>query len=116
MVDVILITAYAALAIAVVAVLFSVLSSVAKRRAVRVTATGVPVARIAIGVAAMLVITLAASFFFSSTDTIAVSGREYTDNLWLRLTDMFICSAAVIIVFTILAICVGRLLRSGKRY
>lgn len=116
MVDAILITAYAVLAIAVVAVLFSVLSSVAKRRAVRVTATGVPVARIATGVVAALVITLAATYFFSTTDTIAVSGREYTDNLWLRLTDMFISSAVVLIVLTIVAISLGRLLRGGKRY
>lgn len=72
-----------------------------------------PAKRIAWGVVALLVLTLLATFVLASTRPEHVNGREFTDALWLRLSDMLINSSLVLLAVTVICV-VFSVIRSRK--
>ena len=61
---------------------------------------GVPVRRIAWLTAGLLVVTLAVTWLTASTEPLNINGKTYTDIFWLRISDMFIITALVLIIIT----------------
>ena len=63
--------------------------------------------RIALGVALLLVVTLVLTFVFGSSEPLPVNGKVYGDELWLKLTDMFIGTSAVLGLVAVALVAVG---------
>ena len=47
--------------------------------------------------ACLLAVTMLLSYFLASTQPVVSNGRPFTDVLWLRLSDMFICTSILLI-------------------
>lgn len=71
-------------------------------------ACGVPVTAIVMGVLALLVITMLATFVLADTDVMTIGGKPYEDTMWLRLSDMFINTMLVLLVVAVLLMVVRR--------
>ena len=69
---------------------------------------GVPVTAIVMGVLALLVITMLATFVLADTDVMTIGGKPYEDTMWLRLSDMFINTMLVLLVVAVLLMVVRR--------
>ena len=52
-------------------------------------------------------VTLALTFAFGSSEPLPVNGRVYGDELWLKLTDMFIGTSAVLGFVAVSLVAVG---------
>ncbi len=76
---------------------------------------GIPSKRIAWGVAILLVATLAITALLADTTPIVVNGKEYTDALWLRIADMMIWTAGVMIVVAVMVSLPRPLRRRGGK-
>ena len=48
--------------------------------------------------AVLVIVVLAITFATASTLPIPTNGEPFTDKLWLRLTDMFICTSLLLIL------------------
>lgn len=57
----------------------------------------IPAARIAYATVALLCLSLIVTFMLGSTEPVSVNGTDYTDTFWLRATDMFIGTTAVLL-------------------
>ena len=53
------------------------------------------------GVSAMGVLIMMLTFLLGSEEAVMVNGEAYTDSFWLKLTDMFINTAMVLILVAI---------------
>ena len=71
------------------------------------TENGVPAGRITIATWVATAILLALTFAIGSTDPIKVNGKDFSESLWLRLSDMFIISSGVMILIAIAAVVFG---------
>lgn len=72
---------------------------------------GVPTTRITFLTWGTTLILLAVTFALGSTDPIKVNGTEYTDGLWLRMSDMFIYTSGVMIIIAIAVVAAFRRIR-----
>ncbi|MDE5947260.1 MAG: hypothetical protein K2G86_00480 [Prevotella sp.] len=90
-----------------VATAVSVGSTVKTRSYSSMTSTGVPSVRIAVATVVLLVVTLALSFAFGSTEPLPVNGHTFSSSLWLRIADMFIVTSAVLIAVAVAAVAFG---------
>jgi len=70
---------------------------------------GIPVRRIALGVAALLVVLLSVTALTASTAPLVINGKPYTNVFWLRVSDMLIVSSIVLIIIAALAVAAGKL-------
>lgn len=98
---------YVLAGMALVATAVSVGHTIRTRAYSSVTSTGVPVGRIAVCTVSLLVLTLALSFAFGSTEPLSVNGHTFSSAVWLRLADMFIVTSAVLIGVAIAAVAFG---------
>lgn len=98
---------YVLCAVAVAVAVVSMVRGAALHGGSRYETNGVPSGRIALGVALLLVVTLALTFAFGSSEPLPVNGRVYGDELWLKLTDMFIGTSAVLGLVAIALVAVG---------
>ena len=65
---------------------------------------GVPVRRIAWLTAGVLVVTLAVTWLTASTQPLNINGKTYANAFWLRISDMLINTALVLVVIVSIAV------------
>ena len=61
-----------------------------RRRSRESVVNGIPVARIAWGTLALLVVSLVLTFLIGSSSPVTVNGKTFAYVFWLKATDMFI--------------------------
>ena len=97
-VSIVLYTIYVLLGGAIVLTIWSALNSLRLRGRTEAREHGIPARRIALGSAVLLVLTMAVTWLLGSTKPIVVNGETYDNAFWLRTSDMFIGTAAVLLV------------------
>ncbi len=102
-IDIVLYTIYVLLAAAVLLTVWSVVRGFRRSGGVKVQGceNGVPVRRIAWLTAGVLVVTLAVTWLTASTQPLNINGKIYADAFWLRISDMLINTALVLIVIVV---------------
>ena len=105
--DALLCYTYALCTVAVVVAVASMVRGAICRSGSRYETNGVPSGRIAWFVAGLLVATLVATFAFGSAQPLVVNGKVFDDAGWLKLTDMFIGTSAVLGFVAVALVAVG---------
>lgn len=105
--DALLVFTYVLCAMAAAVALVSVVRGVRMRGGSSYGVGGVPSGRIALGVALLLVVTLAVTFALGSSEPLRVNGKVFADALWLKLTDMFIWTSAVLGLVAVAVVAFG---------
>lgn len=95
--DVVLLFVYAVVGIAVVVAVVSAVRG-AKAHARENVVNGIPVARISRGTAMMVPVVLAVTFLLGSASPLVVNGQKFSSVFWLKTTDMFLYTAALLIL------------------
>ena len=105
-IDIVLYTIYVLLAAAVLLTVWSVVRGFRRSGGVKVQGceNGVPVRRIAWLTAGVLVVTLAVTWLTASTQPLNINGKTYADAFWLRISDMLINTALVLVVIVSIAV------------
>jgi len=67
----------------------------------------VPARRIAWGVAALLVLTMAATALLADTTPLSINGRAFTDTFWLRMSDMLINTSGILMLVAVVCVVGG---------
>lgn len=104
MVDLLLWLMYLTLLAAIVVAVASVVRSVRQGRGGALAANGVPAARVAWSVAGLWALTIVLTLALGSDDPLRANGAAYGDAVWLRLTDMFINTALVLVAVAVAAV------------
>lgn len=73
----------------------------------RYETNGVPSGRIVRGVVLLLVVTLVVTYALGSSEPLIVNGKVYAESGWLKLTDMFINTSAVLGVVAVAIVVYG---------
>lgn len=97
-IDIVLLTIYVLLAVAVVLTVWSTVRMHLMHKGDGSSENGVPKGRIAWLTAGVLVVTLVVTWLTASTQPLNINGRIYDDALWLRMSDMLIHTAIVLVV------------------
>ena len=105
--DALLCYTYVLCTVAVVVAVVSMVRGAICRSGSRYETNGVPSGRIAWFVAGLLVATLVATFAFGSAQPLVVNGKVFDDAGWLKLTDMFIGTSAVLGFVAVALVAVG---------
>lgn len=96
-------------------VVWSVVSTQKGQRKSVVTENSIRAARLVYGVAAFTAVVMLLTFAVGSSDTIIINGKPFADSMPLRLADMFVASAMVMIVVAFGAIGFGYMNRRRQR-
>ena len=75
-----------------------------RRRSSESVVNGIPVARIAWGTVAFLVLLLVVTFLLGSAKPLGVNGKTFSDAFWLKATDMFINTSLTLLVVATVAV------------
>lgn len=104
-IDIVLYTIYALLVAAVLLTVWSMVRSfwTCGGTELRGRMNGVPVGRITMLTAGVLLVTLTVTWLTANTQPLNINGKAYTDIFWLRISDMFIRTIIVLLVFVLLA-------------
>ena len=62
---------------------------------------GIPTYRISVAVFGTTLLCLVLSFMFGSSHPMVINGANYTDKFWLKVSDMFVTSSIVLLLFAI---------------
>lgn len=89
---------------AVVIAVYSKISSMRKNHADAIV-NGINGKRITRLVSFGVIVVMALSYLPSPSDDVIVNGKLYDDALWLRLTNMFVVTSILLIVFGVVIIC-----------
>ena len=106
-IDILLWVIYLSLFIAAVAVVFSVVRTVSSAGKKPLIENGLPVNRLAWLVALFWMAVMLFSFFLGDSSELQANGKTFSDQLALRLTDMFIYAATILIAVAILGVLYG---------
>lgn len=106
-IDILLWVIYLSLLIAAVAVVVSVVRSVSSAGKKPLIENGLPVNRLAWLVALFWMVVMLFSFFLGDSSELQANGKTFSDPLALRLTDMFIYAATILIAVAILGALYG---------
>ena len=106
-IDILLWVIYLSLFIAAVAVVFSVVRTVSSPGKKPLIENGLPVNRLAWLVALFWMAVMLFSFFLGDSSELQANGKTFSDQLALRLTDMFIYAATILIAVAILGVLYG---------
>lgn len=98
---------YLLLAAAVAVAVVAVVRGLRLRNKTDMVVNGIPAAKIARGSAILLVATLVVTFALGSSSPLSINGVDYTDTFWLKATDMFIYTSAVLLVVAVAAMGYG---------
>lgn len=98
MVDALLILIFLMLLAAVLVTALSMVRSLRRRSGRTGVENGVPTRGISLGVAALLAGSLVFTFLLGSSEPLSINGEDFTSVFWLKLTDMFIFTALILIV------------------
>lgn len=105
--DVLLVYIYLLLAVAAGVTVYSIVHGIRTRGRQDNTENGVPAARITIATWGITVALLIVTFACASTTPIKVNGHDFSEALWLRLSDMFIYSSGIMILLAVVAVAFG---------
>lgn len=105
--DTLLIYIYVMCGLAVVVAVVAMVRGALMYGGRRYETNGVPSGRIARGVALLLVVTLVVTYALGSSEPLIVNGRVYAESGWLKLTDMFINTSAVLGVVAVAIVVYG---------
>lgn len=95
---------YLLVAVAVGVAAVSVWHGLKQRDKGELTVNGIPAGKIAVGTAALLVLSLVLTFALGGSSPITVNGKVFADGFWLRLTDMFINTTIVLVIVAAAAV------------
>lgn len=98
---------YLLLAAAIGVTVYSAVHGIKTRGRLDNTENGVPAARITVTTWGITIALLIVTFACASTSPIKVNGHDFTEALWLRLSDMFIYSSGIMILLAVLAVAFG---------
>ena len=108
-VSLVLITIYVLLLVATALTVWSVLRGLRLQGKDGGRENGVPARSIALLTAALLVVTMGATWLLGSTKPMVVNGKAFADTFWLRTSDMLITTPIVLIVMLAIVSIVGAL-------
>ena len=98
---------YLMVVVAIGVTAYSVVHGIRTRGRQGYSGNGVAAGRITIATWVFTVLLLVISFALGSTEPIKVNGKDFCEDIWLRLSDMFIISSGVMILLAILAVTFG---------
>lgn len=105
--DTLLIYIYVMCGLAVVVAVVAMVRGALMYGGRRYETNGVPSGRIVRGVALLLVVTLVVTYALGSSEPLIVNGKVYAESGWLKLTDMFINTSAVLGVVAVAIVVYG---------
>lgn len=99
---------------------YSLCSGLRRGKGLSAVVNGVPVARIAVGVVAIVACCLMVTFMLGSPEPITANGAVYADSFWLRVSDMLIDTVLITLVATACLVVVslaanGRMTRKRRQ-
>ena len=112
--DALLIFVYLLTAAAVAVTAVAMVRSLRLKNKTDKVVNGIPAAKIARGSALLLAATLAVTFAFGSSSPLTINGVAYADTFWLKATDMFIYTSAVLLAVAVAAMSYGLSGRNRK--
>lgn len=105
--DLLLVFTYLLLAVAVVVCLVSVGKGIKVRDAGDKVTNGIPASLITYGTVALLVVSLVVTFVLGSSEPMKINGETFAETFWLKLTDMFIYTSAILMAVAVCAVAYG---------
>ena len=96
-IDIVLWVVYLRLAAAVGAIVWSAVHGVCTHERTNDPLASRHTSMIGYVTAGLLAVTLLLTYLFASTQPVVSNGTPFTDILWLRLTDMLICTSLLLI-------------------
>lgn len=104
MIDILIILIYITLGAAITLTLWSIVRKVRTIGKVSGKRHGIPVTMINIVVNTLAIAILAVSYLIGDTETMIVNNSEYTDKIWLSVTDMFVTTGLLLLLIGIVAV------------
>ncbi|MFC2276731.1 MAG: hypothetical protein ACFNLG_05655 [Prevotella nigrescens] len=105
--DVLLIFMWALFGLAVFAMVLSLIHSARTISGKQRIVNGIPTYRISVAVFGTTLLCLVLSFMFGSSHPMVINGANYTDKFWLKVSDMFVTSSIVLLLFAIVVTVFG---------
>lgn len=110
MIDILIILIYITLGAAITLTLWSIVRKVRTIGKVSGKRHGIPVTMINIVVNTLAIAILAVSYLIGDTETMIVNNSEYSDKVWLSVTDMFVTTASLLLLIGIVAVTVASII------
>ena len=99
--DVLLIFMWALFGLAVFAMVLSLIHSARTISGKQRIVNDIPTYRISVAVFGTTLLCLVLSFMVGSSHPMVINGANYTDKFWLKVSDMFVTSSIVLLLFAI---------------
>ncbi len=112
--DAVLVLMYLLVLIAAGISVWSVLKSL-KYKGERIV-NGIPVGKIAAGVALGTLLLLVLTFVFGSSDPMTINGKPFETWMWLKLSDMFVSTSLVLVVVAVGTVVYGNMKYIRKKH
>ncbi len=114
--DVLIGLAYTLVVLAVVLIGVSVVRDIKTRMGGDAVSNGIPSARIMYSTAGTSAVVLLITFLSGSSEPMEINGRMYDSAVWLKLSDMFINTSAVLMVIAVICVVFGLsgIVRGGR--
>ena len=110
MIDILIILIYITLGAAITLTLWSIVRKVRTIGKVSGKRHGIPVTMINIVVNTLAIAILAVSYLIGDTETMIVNNSEYSDKVWLSVTDMFVTTASLLLLIGIVPVTVASII------
>ncbi len=110
MIDILIILIYITLGAAITLTLWSIVRKVRTIGKVSGKRHGIPVTMINIVVNTLAIAILAVSYLIGDTETMIVNNSEYSDKIWLSVTDMFVTTGLLLLLIGIVAVTVASII------
>lgn len=110
MIDILIILIYITLGAAITLTFWSIVRKVMTIGKVSGKRHGIPVTMINIVVNTLAIAILAVSYLIGDTETMIVNNSEYSDKVWLSVTDMFVTTASLLLLIGIVAVTVASII------
>ena len=107
MVDILLVIIYLLLIGVICVTVFSVWRSLKMSDRSQKLQNRIPVVKIAVGCAVLLVVCLALTFVLGSSQPMLINGESYNQTFWLKTADMFIFTAIILCVVAVAGVGFG---------
>ena len=101
---VVIVVMWLMLVAALVAAVLSVVRSLKVRDKQQSTLNGIPVRRLALLSGGGLLLCLLLTFLTGSSAPMLINGQRYADSMWLKVADMFINTAIILLLIAIVAV------------
>lgn len=113
MIDVVLIIMYLMMAVAIAALVFSVVRSMRLGGRTLSVVNGIPSGKIILGTVAGVAVVMAVAFLTGSGDVLSINGKEYSQWFWLKAADMFINTSLLLLAVAAVLVVYGIFRRRG---